>query len=230
MCAIGRAFDLDDAGIPWSDQRWPLATVCPVVSTALPADGTGVPVWCDWLYVDCDSRTNSVVSFETSRYGGSTGSNFPQTTLPTAFGTLRNLQRLKLNSANLNGTIPTALGSLSQLTLLDLSYNQLTGPIPPLNIPLIPNRSRNQWSSEISQLALQYNYLAGTVPAFVWNLRYFYVGNYRFQSTLQGNCDLQSAARSLRDYLTDQGNCAPPVKMYGFVLGNRFTHKNKSHY
>jgi hypothetical protein len=212
---IGQAFKLDGSGMPWSDQRWPLVTVCPVSSTAaVPENAFGVPLWCDWLYVHCDPSSKSVVSFEAARYGSSYGSYFPQSTLPSAFGSLPNLQRIKLRGGHLNGTIPSVLGSLSQLTLLDLSYNQLTGTIPAMSMPFVPIRSRSS-GSDSSQLVLSYNYLVGTVPSFVSNLQFTYLGSQRQQFLLYGNCDLQSTVPAVRNSLTSQGRCQPPANLTG---------------
>jgi hypothetical protein len=200
--------------MPWSDQRWPLSSVCPVSSAAVPRNGTGVPVWCNWQYVHCDSSSKSVVSFEAARYGSSYGSYLPQATLPSAFGSLPNLQRIKLTGANLNGTIPSVLGSLSQLTLLDLSYNQLTGAIPPLSMPFVSLRSGYSGGDSI-QLGLASNYLAGTVPPFVSNLAFTYLGRQLLQFTVGNNCDLQSTIPVIRDSLAGQGHCPPPANVKG---------------
>ena len=50
--------------------------------------------------------------------------------IPAALGTLGALERLTLSTNNLTGAIPAALGDLSSLERLELGANELTGPIP----------------------------------------------------------------------------------------------------
>lgn len=207
LCAIGRALRLNDAAFFSSSQRWPLATVCPVSSGSVPTNTSGVPVWCNWQSVHCDSSSKSVVSFDINN----NGAIIPQSTIPSALGLLPNLRRIKLAGGSLNGSIPMALGSLSQLTLLDLSYNKLTGTIPSLSMQFVPARSKYP----ASQLILNSNYLIGTVPSFVSNLRFTYLGNERRQFNLENNCDLQSTLRAIRDGISGQGNCPPPGNLKG---------------
>jgi hypothetical protein len=199
LCAIGRALALDGVGAPSTAQRWPLAAVCPVSSTAVPRNDSGVPVWCNWMYVHCDATSKSVVSFDNQGNGGS----FPKSRIPPEFGALLNLKRIRLDSAHLNGTIPTSLGRLSQLNYLSLTYNSLTGTIPALNMPAATKQSG-------SYLDLYYNQLAGPVPAFVANLAYKYLDQQQHSWRLSGNCFLYSDVASIQGTLTDQGHC-PPV-------------------
>ena len=195
MCAIGKAFAVDDS-------HWPLSTHCPINTfpAASMTNSSGVPVWCTWPFLSCDAWSKSVVAFD-QRSNGYYGW-IQSSTIPTAFGSLSNLQRLSLNGVNLVGTIPASIfSSLNQLTYLDMANNQLMGTIPTsINVALVPQRGT-------TQLDLSGNYLTGTVPSTFAKLQYIYLRDNKIQLSLWGNCFLTSPIPSLRNRLTSQGHC-----------------------
>ena len=199
LCEIGKAFNLG------GDAHWPLSTVCPI--DAFPAasmtNSSGVPVWCTWPFLSCDTRSKSVVAFDQGRNGNSWW--IQSSTLPTAFGSLPNLQRLSLRSIGLVGTIPASIySSLNQLTYLDMASNQLTGTIPSsINVAFVPQQGA-------LQLDLSYNRLTGTVPSMFAKLQYMYLGNSKVQWSLSGNCFLTSPIPSIRNSINSQGRCSTP--------------------
>ena len=206
LCAIGKAFALGDVRWPYSAPLWPLSTICPINAfpAASMANSSGMPVWCTWPFLSCDTRSKSVVAFDQGS-NNNKWNNWWQSAspIPTAFGSLPNLQRLSLNSVKLTGTIPASIfSSLNQLTYLDMANNQLTGTIPPsINVAFIPQRGANQ-------LDLSGNYLTGTIPSTFAKLQYMYLGSSRAQLTLWGNCFLTSPVSSLRKILYgSQGHC-----------------------
>ena len=193
MCAIGQIFGFDN--------RWPIATVCVDNAFASVLTNTsGVPVWCNWQFVHCDPRSKSVVSFD---LGFSPW--ILRSTVPSEFGDLTNLRRIKLDYNDLTGTIPTTLGKLSQLNYLNLRSNSLNGTIPVLKMVLAP-----KWSDTL--LDLSYNKLIGEVPAFVTNLEYTYLRQRRIRLNLYENCFLYSSVPSIRGHLGSGGNCPPTTK------------------
>ena len=156
------------------------------------------PVWCTWSFITCDPRTHAVVAFD----AGSSDNNHDRTmirssTLPTAFGSLTNLQRLSLHGVGLVGTIPSSIfSSLNQLTFLDMGNNELVGTLPSsLNVAFVPLQGAKQ-------LDLSSNYLTGTVPSSLTNLQYTYLGNNEVQWTAENNCWLVGGG---------YGHCPPPT-------------------
>ncbi|XP_043805246.1 receptor-like protein 7 [Manihot esculenta] len=81
---------------------------------------------CSWDGVECDEKTNHVVSLELNEsciYGSNNSNN-------TLFR-LVHLQRLNLGSNDfIHSQIPSEIGQLSRLTHLDLSFSSFSGEIP----------------------------------------------------------------------------------------------------
>ena len=81
---------------------------------------------CSWHGVECDEKTNHVVSLELNEsciYGSNNSNN-------TLFR-LVHLQRLNLGSNDfIHSQIPSEIGQLSRLTHLDLSFSGFSGEIP----------------------------------------------------------------------------------------------------
>ena len=80
--------------------------------------------------------------------------------IPSEFGGLISLARLRLNNCNLTGSIPIEIGNLSNLTHLYLNNNSLTGNIP----SELGNLSNLVW------LYLYTNPLSGPIPKEFGNL------------------------------------------------------------
>jgi len=99
-------------------------------------------------------------------------------TIPDIFGTLSNMQTVRLNDNDLEGSIPVSIGSMKNCMILILSGNSLVGKIPP---ELAETRGRtlnldnNQLSgkipselfalTELKILNLQNNNLSGMIPS-----------------------------------------------------------------
>ena len=199
LCAIGKAFALGGA-------LWPLSAHCPINAfpVASMTNSSGVPVWCTWPFLTCDTRLKSVVAFDQgSKWTNWWSSGKSASPIPTAFGSLPNLQRLSLNSVKLTGTIPASIfSSLHQLTYLNMASNQLMGTIPSsINVAFVPQQGA-------IQLDLSGNYLTGTVPSTFAKLQYMYLRNNKVQFSLSGNCFLTSPIPSIIDGLySRQGHC-----------------------
>ncbi len=80
--------------------------------------------------------------------------------IPSALGSLINLQTLLLAKNSLTGNIPAELGNLTNLVELDLALNSLTGSIP----------SELGNLSNLVRLELSRNSLTGNIPAELGNL------------------------------------------------------------
>ena len=203
LCAIGKSFNLG------SDMHWPLDTICPTdanpITDASLTNSSGMPIWCTWPFLTCDPQSKAVDSFD-SQYKGNYWWIQGGSTLPTAFGSLPNLQRLSLNSAGLVGTIPSSVFSnLNQLTFLSMPYNYFTGTIPStINVPFVPQKGT------VNQLNLYGNYLTGNIPSSIAKLQYMYLGNLNRQWSLSGNCFLTSPNPMIYNALNSQGHCLTP--------------------
>ncbi|GJN02225.1 hypothetical protein PR202_ga19555 [Eleusine coracana subsp. coracana] len=127
---------------------------------------------CKWSGVWCSPFNSRVVTLDLSN-SSLEGFLVPQ------IGSLRSLQKLKLDDNILMGSIPEEIGMLKNLTELDLGANQLTGPIPSeigdmtkiKKIDLHGNRLNGAIPSELGKLAnlvelrLSNNSLTGIIPA-----------------------------------------------------------------
>ena len=94
-------------------------------------------------------------------------------TIPSALGSLSNLNWLELSSNQLTGEIPSELGNLSNLRWLILPGNQLTGEIP----------SELGSLSNLNTLELSFNQLTGEIPSELGglsNLTSLYLKENRF--------------------------------------------------
>ena len=80
--------------------------------------------------------------------------------IPSALGSLANLETLNLGSNALNGPIPAALGSLANLQRLELGVNALSGPIPSALGSL----------ANLESLNLTVNALSGPIPSALGSL------------------------------------------------------------
>ena len=80
--------------------------------------------------------------------------------IPSALGSLVNLESLRLDANNLTGTIPSELGSLVNLESLSLHGNDLTGPIPSELGSLV----------NLNSLWLGDNSLTGAIPSELGSL------------------------------------------------------------
>ena len=83
--------------------------------------------------------------------------------IPAQLGNLTNLRELNLGSegySRLTGRIPTSLGNLTNLESLILNNNELSGPIPATLGNLYNLQMLNLWSND----------LTGTVPTWLYNL------------------------------------------------------------
>ena len=123
---------------------------------------------------------------------------FRSSTIPTAFGSLPNLQRLSLYNAKLTGSIPASVfSSFRQLTYLNMATNQLTGTIPfTINVAFVPQKGT-------IQLDLSSNYLTGYLPPSVANLQYMYLGWMHTQWKIESNCWIIGGGGG--------GHCRPPA-------------------
>ena len=209
ICKIGKAFSLDAVSGSYSTSLWPLSTICPI--DAFPAtsmtNSSGMPIWCSWPFLTCDSRSKSVVAFDRESDGNKYNNRWAAgKTIPTSLGSLTNLQRLSFNRGNLIGTIPASIfSSLKHLTYLGMSYNSLTGSIPStINVTFVPLQGA-------MQLDFTSNYLIGNVPSSTFTkLQYMYLTTTKVQWSLLNNCFLISSSPSIRNGLYDQGNCITP--------------------
>ncbi|TYH72359.1 hypothetical protein ES332_D05G250200v1, partial [Gossypium tomentosum] len=117
---------------------------------------------CSWFGVHC--KGDSVSRINLTSYG---------------------VKELDLSINGLFGTIPPQINRLSNLTYLDLSYNQLSGRTPPQIGQLIHLKTLHLLES-LEELALQNNYLNGSIPSSLGNLAnltYLYMLN----NSLSGN-------------------------------------------
>ena len=85
--------------------------------------------------------------------------------IPAALGSLTNLQELSLGANDLSGPIPAALGSLTNLQELDLGSNGLSGPGLSGPIPAALGSLTN-----LQSLSLGSNGLSGPIPAALGSL------------------------------------------------------------
>lgn len=98
-------------------------------------------------------------------------------TIPDIFGTLSNMQTIRLNDNGLGGLIPASIGSMKNCIVLILSGNSLIGKIPTelsetqaRTLNLSNNQLSGQIPSELFSLTelkilnLQDNNLSGTIP------------------------------------------------------------------
>lgn len=106
-------------------------------------------------------------------------------TIPSAFGSLRNLESLVLIENGLTGELPANIGQLAKLKRLVLSGNGFVGRFPDsfggLNQLLILDASRNFLSGELPRslgglaslikLDLSNNKISGTLPWEIGNLK-----------------------------------------------------------
>jgi len=105
-------------------------------------------------------------------------------TIPEIFGSLSNIQTIRLNDNDFTGMIPLSFGSMEDCIVLILSGNSLIGKIP---LELVRTRGRtlnlanNQLSgnipselfalTELNVLNLHNNNLSGTIPTEIGNAR-----------------------------------------------------------
>ncbi|XP_050207860.1 receptor-like protein 33 [Mercurialis annua] len=109
---------------------------------------------CTWDGVECDNRTNHVISLDLSNscLSGSINSN-------TTISDLFHLRRLNLAYNSFRSSpIPSRIGNLSSLTHLNLSFSGFSGLVPPQLFNL-SNLVSLDLSSDISQLKLENNSL-----------------------------------------------------------------------
>ena len=114
--------------------------------------GLGLPVWCSYGGVTCDSVAAS------QTYARIIGMDFSLAwiagSLPSSIGNLRQIKILKLNDNSLGSTIPSSIGDLTALTYLSLGGNFLTGTIP----------STIGGLTSLTSLELYRNKMNGTLP------------------------------------------------------------------
>ncbi len=116
---------------------------------------------CSWYGVTCETGHVRDIDLYGNRLTGS---------IPTAVGSLANLQRLRLGDNQLSGSIPPQLGNLTFLRELNLYRNQLTGSIP-AELGSLAN---------LEYLALSDNRISGNIPpemGALINLRSAFLGN-----------------------------------------------------
>ncbi|KAK6943297.1 Leucine-rich repeat-containing N-terminal, plant-type [Dillenia turbinata] len=127
--------------------------------------------------------------------------NFEQAEIPASYGSLSKLVKLSLRNCRLQGAVPD-LSMIPNLSYVDLSLNQLTGSIPSkkladsmTTIDLSDNHLNGSIPSSISglphlqKLSLENNFLAGSVPAGIWQ-------NMLFNATDRLTIDLQNNSLS----------------------------------
>ena len=98
-------------------------------STAITVwSGVGLPAWCFYSGVTCDS----VVASQT--YGRIISIDFSLAyitgSLPSSIGNLKVMKILNLHNNQIGSTIPSSIGDLTALTYLNLRSNSLIGPVP----------------------------------------------------------------------------------------------------
>ena len=103
-------------------------------------------------------------------------------TLPDVFGSLTNMQTIRLNNNDLSGSIPASFGLMTNCRVLILTGNSLTGKIP-RELANIQGRTLNFDNNKISgsipselfnltelnTLNVQNNFLSGTIPSEIVN-------------------------------------------------------------
>ncbi|KAF5762173.1 putative leucine-rich repeat domain superfamily [Helianthus annuus] len=128
---------------------------------------------------DWDSFSSTLESLEFRANPGLSGQ------VPTAFGSLKNLQSLVLIDNRLSGSLPVSIGNLTCLKRLVMSGNLFTGKIPEnygyLSGLLIMDLSRNLLSgnvpltfgglTSILKFDLSKNQLEGVIPSEISNLK-----------------------------------------------------------
>ena len=169
--------------------------VCPGSNAVLNSEGPGILADCEALLASMDLLRGDQslnwhyslpidawqgVSIANNRVVGIDlwGSSLTGT-IPSEFGSLTELQLLRLNDNNLTGEIPAELGGLANLQVLRLGSNELTGEIPPelerltnlQSLSLNSNELTGQIPpslstlQELHHLILGYNRLVGSIPS-----------------------------------------------------------------
>ncbi|MED6158006.1 hypothetical protein PIB30_028828 [Stylosanthes scabra] len=149
---------------------------------------------CTWYCVECDSKTNRIITFSiylsvpegknfTAQIPNSIAGlpylqtlelhHLPYLTGPLnpAIAKLTNLNFIRITRTNISGPVPAFLGQLKNLNFLDLSFNNLTGSIPP-ELAQLP---------KLETLHLDRNHLTGPIPpsfgSFKSNNPYVYLSH-----------------------------------------------------
>nr|QQP23546.1 mating-type related plus 2 [Pseudo-nitzschia multistriata] len=125
---------------------------------------------CDWKGVDCDyengnTETGTVIGL---RLSPALGLVLTGTHLSTELGMLTALRRVDFSDQRLQGTIPDEWASMTNLKSVILSKNQLQTTVPEWI-----GRSSEEgggWQN-LEQLALDDNFLYGSLPSSMRNLR-----------------------------------------------------------
>lgn len=115
--------------------------------------GVGLPVWCSYGGVTCDSVVASQtygrvisIEFNLAYIAGS---------LPSSIGNFKVMKILNLHNNQIGSTIPSSIGDLTALTFLNLRLNSLLGPIP----------NSIGGLSSLTYLSLGQNLIYSTVPS-----------------------------------------------------------------
>ena len=154
-----------------------------VWSTAVTVwSGVGLPVWCSYGGVTCDS----VVASQT--YGRIISIDFSLAyiigSLPSSIGNLKVMKILNLHNNQIGNTIPSSIGDLTALTYLDLRTNSLIGPIP----------SSIGGLSSATFLSLGQNLIYSTIPSSLntlTNLKSLFLDNNFFDGSIPSLAALQ---------------------------------------
>ncbi|XP_074306992.1 polygalacturonase inhibitor-like [Silene latifolia] len=128
---------------------------------------------CEWYLVQCDERTNRIISLSVrddnevaGRIPDAVGDlpyleslgfiNLPKLIgpIPQAVTKLKYLKSLWISHTNITGPIPAFLSKLTKLDYINLSVNKITGPIP-ASLAYLP---------KLGALFVERNLLTGPIP------------------------------------------------------------------
>lgn len=146
LCSIGT-----DAPVSSSaPSAWQVDGSCTVASQY--TISSGVPSWCKWTGVYCDSISYTVTRLDMLSYS--------QGTISTSIGSLTSLKALMMDSSSLFGPIPSEIWQLTQLTSLNVTHSAFFGTIPSSIASL----------SLLKRLELSHTSIAGTIPSAIGTL------------------------------------------------------------